>query len=141
MASGTKQEPKPQTKASGDGSKRDGGKPKAETKPKPPKYGEVAKRVSDKARRLACADTLQGPIPKQSHDVMTTLTEGPQEALKSVGVTQKEARAIATGNSDPKTARKLAPLAERVRANGGAPQWTRGKYLAATLVAWLDEKK
>jgi hypothetical protein len=36
--------------------------------------------------------------------------------------------------------RKLAPLAERVRTNGGASQWTRGKHLAATLIAWMDEK-
>jgi hypothetical protein len=37
--------------------------------------------------------------------------------------------------------RKLASLADSVRANGGAPQWTRGKYLARTLVAWLEEAK
>jgi hypothetical protein len=132
----TKSRSKP--KGNGTGKRTGNGKPTPE--PKAPKYGEVAKRVSDKARKMACPESLQGPIPKQSHDVMQTLTEGPQEALKSVGVTQKEARAIATGNSDPKTARKLGPLAERVRKAGGAPQWTRGKFLAATLVAWLDEK-
>ena len=57
-----------------------------------------------------------------------------------MGLSQKQVRAIATGSVDCKDTRKLASLAERVRANGGAPQWTRGKYLAATLVARIEAK-
>lgn len=74
---------------------------------------------------MACPTSRQGPIPKQCHDVITTLTEGPQEAIKSVGLSQKQVRAIATGSADGKDTRKLAPLAERVRANGGAPHAAR----------------
>jgi hypothetical protein len=72
---------------------------------------------------------------------MVTLTEGPREAIKSVGLSQAQVKSIATGQGDAKDVRKLAPLAERVRANGGAPEWTWGKYLASTLVAWLEEAK
>src|ERR671914_1777715 len=84
------------------------------------------------ARRLPLADGPRLPV--------ATRTEGPREAIKSVGLSQKQVWAIATGSVDCKDTRKLAPLAERVRANGGAPQWTRGKYLAATLVARIEAK-
>jgi hypothetical protein len=72
---------------------------------------------------------------------MQTLTEGPAEALKRVGLTQKDARAVATGKAEPPPRASLARWPSGCGANGGAPQWTRGKYLAATLMAWLDEKK
>ena len=63
--------------------------------------------------------------------------KGPREALASVGLSQKELKAIANGNGTAEAKTKLRPLGEKV---AGAKQWTRGRQLAATLVAWLAQR-
>lgn len=44
------------------------------------------------------------------------------------------------GDGDKESKAKLRPLGERVAKAGGAPQWVRGRSLAATLIAWLETK-
>lgn len=61
----------------------------------------------------------------------------PREELASVGLSQKEVKAIANGNGTAEAKTKLRPLGEKV---AGAKQWTRGRPLAATLVAWRDQR-
>jgi hypothetical protein len=89
---------------------------------------------------MACPATKQGPVPKQVADIMRVLGD-PREVLKKARLSQAEVKKIATGNGDAEAKKKVRPLGDRVAAAGGAKQWVRGKYLAATLVAWLDEKK
>jgi hypothetical protein len=54
-----------------------------------------------------------------------------------VQLSQKEVRQLAEGNGSKEAKAKLRKLAERV---AGAPQWTRGRPLAATITAWLEQK-
>lgn len=75
-------------------------------------------------------------MSKQVADIMRDLKD-PREALASVDLTQKQVKALANGDGDTDSKAKLRKLAERVN---GAPQWTRGRSLAATLVAWLETK-
>jgi hypothetical protein len=118
------------------------GKPKASSTKKAsprPTYDDRVKAIATKARAMACPVSLQGPVPKQVNDIMTVLGN-PREALKEAELTQAQAKAIATGNGDAESKKKLRPLGERVAKAGGAPQWVRGRSLAATLIAWLETK-
>jgi hypothetical protein len=118
--------------------KRNGGNGNGKPASKRPQYGEDVVAIATKARAMANPETKQGPVPKQVADTMRVLKD-PREALKEAGLTQKEVKATATGNGDKEAKAKLRPLAARVREAGGAPQWTSGRPLAATLVAWLEQ--
>lgn len=61
----------------------------------------------------------------------------PREAIASVGLSQKEVKAIANGNGTAEAKTKLRPLGEKVAE---AKQWTRGRPLAATITAWPEQR-
>jgi hypothetical protein len=61
--------------------------------------------------------------------------------LKEAGLSQREVREIAQGDGTKEAKSKLKPLGDRVLAAGGARQWVRGRPLAATLTAWIEETK
>jgi hypothetical protein len=137
-SSTTKSQPAP--KQNGNGKSKSGSSgSKAKATPKRPQYDERVKTIAEKARGLACPETRQGPVSKQVADVMRVLKD-PCEALKEAGLTQKQVKEIATGNGDAESKKKLRPLGERVVEAGGAKQWVRGRSLAATLAAWIEEK-
>jgi hypothetical protein len=112
------------------------GKPSKAKPSKRPQYDERTVAIATAARKMATPKTLQGPVPKQVADIMRDL-KNPREALASVGLSQKEVKALANGDGDKDSKAKLRKLAERVN---GAPQWTRGRALASTLTAWLEVK-
>jgi hypothetical protein len=85
---------------------------------------------------MATPKTLQGPVPKQIVDIQRGLKD-PREAIASVGLSQAQVKKLAQGNGDAESKKKLRKLAERVQ---GAPQWTRGRPLAAAITAWLEQK-
>jgi hypothetical protein len=116
--------------------KGQGSASKAKPASKRPPYSEEVKRITEKARAMACPVTKQGPVSKQVSQVMADLKD-PREAIASVGLTQKELKAIANGTGTTEAKAKLRPLGEKVN---GAKQWTRGRPLAATLTAWLEQK-
>jgi hypothetical protein len=136
MASTTTTRSTPKAKAKAAGGRAE---PKASTKAKPrATYDERVKQISTKARAMACPTSRQGPVPKQCLDVMNVLKD-PRQALKEVGLSQPQVKAIATGDGDAESKKKLRPLGERVAKAGGAPQWVQGRALAATLAAWIEE--
>jgi hypothetical protein len=104
-----------------------------------PTYDEKVKAISTKARVMACPTSKQGPVPKQCLDVMNVLKD-PRQALKEAGLTQAQVKKIAQGDGDAESRKKVRPLGERVAKAGGAPQWVRGRPLAAILVAWIESK-
>jgi hypothetical protein len=130
----TKQESESKPKAKANGKGNGNGKPTPR-----PTYPDDIKAIADRARGLANPESRQGPVPKQVSDTMRTLKEGPAEAIKAVGLTRAQCKAIAEGKGARADVLKLRPLAERIQANGGARQWTSGRPLAATLVAWLEQ--
>ena len=120
--------PKParaQPKATPKGSKA---KPRAE-------YSDDVKAIATRARALACPVSLQGPVPKQIVDIMRDVKD-PRAALKAAGLSQKEVKELANGKGSKEAKAKLRTIAEKVN---GAPQWTRGRPLAAALVAWIEQ--
>jgi hypothetical protein len=138
----SKSQPKPE----GNGSKPKAtgkAKPKASSKAKAASkrttYDDRTKQIATKARATACPASLQGPVPKQVADIMRVL-EDPRKVLKEAGLTQKQLKAYAQGNGDKEVRAALRPLGQRVVAAGGAKQWVSGRPLAATLVAWLEQK-
>jgi hypothetical protein len=116
--------------------KGQGSASKAKPASKRPTYSDEVRAITEKARGLACPETRQGPVAKQVSQIMADLKD-PRQALKDAGLTQAQVRAIAQGDGDAEAKKKLRTLAERV---DGAPQWTRGRPLAATITAWLEAK-
>jgi hypothetical protein len=83
---------------------------------------------------MACPVTKQGPVSKQVSDIMRDVKD-PRKALKDAGLSLAQVKKIANGNGDAEAKKKLRTIAETIT---GAPQWTRGRSLAATLVAWIE---
>ena len=134
MATSTKQSTrKPATKA-----RKAPAKPKAKPSAPRTKHSDDVVAIATAARKLACPVTEQGPVPKQVADIMATLKD-PRAALKEAGLTQAQVRKLANGEGTKETRAALRPLGERVAKAGGAPQWVRGRSLAATLTAWLAQ--
>jgi hypothetical protein len=121
---GSKAKPKGQGSAS-----------KAKSPSKRPQYDERTVAIATAARKLATPKTLQGPVPKQVADIMRDVGD-PREAIKAAGLSQ-EVKELASGKGSKEAKAKLRTIAENVN---GAPQWTRGRSLAATLVAWLEQR-
>lgn len=99
------------------------------------KYGADAVRASAKARSLTGA---AGPTPKQYVAVRDALKgSDPVELIKELGISQKELGQIADGSAGRGAGRKLQPIADKVNGNA----WTKGRNLAASLVALIEENK
>jgi hypothetical protein len=116
--------------------KSQGSASKAKPASKRTQYDERTVAIATAARKLATPKTLQGPVPKQVADIMRDVGD-PREAIKAAGLSQKEVKELASGKGSKEAKAKLRTIAEKVN---GAPQWTRGRSLAATLVAWIDAK-
>lgn len=102
-----------------------------------PQYSDEVKRITEKARGIACPETRQGPVSKQVLAIMQGIGDV-RAATKEVGLTRKELTALANNDSPSSEARaKLRTLAERV---SGAPRWTRGRALAAVLLVWSEQR-
>jgi hypothetical protein len=104
-----------------------------------PQYDEKVVAIATAARKMACPTSLQGPVPRQVHDVQRVLKD-PREAIKSAGISQKALKGYATGSGDKEVRAALRPLGQRIVEAGGAKQWVTGRPLAATLTAWLEAK-
>lgn len=140
MAS-TTTKPAPKRNArKGSGSKSNGkgsqAAPKAKPASKRPTYSDEVLAITGKARKLACPVTLQGPVARQVSDIMRDVKD-PRAAIKRAGLSLAQLKKLANGDGDAESKKALRTIAEQVN---GAPQWTRGRPLAATLVAWLESK-
>lgn len=101
------------------------------------KYGAEAVRASKRARELT---GTAGPTPKQYRAVVDALKgENPVDLLGTLdpAMTQKELKEIADGSAKRGQGRRLQPIADRVNGNA----WTKGRNLAATMVAWIEATK